>query len=337
MEQHPASPRSRIFRSDDVHPGERVVIRRVIDGQHSDVIGHVVDLNEKELVVRPQAVGGFPSALAEVRIPRAQVYVVKKLSPRRVRNSEIRDVELAYSEAFPGIEHTWASDGQWLLRAGDGITERSNSAAPLGRSAVFTPVPVAEIKAFYARHKLPPRVLIPERIGKQAEQLAKDHGWELGPEIIVMTRELTDLPTPDERAEFRIDEQPDRAWLGLYHFRGKPLPEHALNLLRERINGQMGFGRLVDETGETIAITRGTITSAGSRQYLGYSAVEVAHAFRRQGYGTQLGIHMLSWGAACGATTAYLQVIASNSAGIGLYEKLGFIEHHRHRYATIIT
>ena len=326
---------SYIFRSDEVSPGERVVVRRVIENAHTDVIGHVVSVGDDELVIRPQEVGGYPSFLPEVRIPRAEIHIVKKLSPRRVRNSEIRDIEIAYSEAFPGIEHAWASDGQWLLRAGDGITERSNSAAPLGPSVVFTPVPVDEITAFYARHNLPAKVLIPERIGKQAERLALERGWELGPEIIVMTRDLTDLPQADERAAFRIDAQPDRDWLDLYHFRGQPLPEQALNLLREKINGHMGFGRLLAPSGETIAITRGTITTAGSTQYLGYSAVEVASAYRRQGFGTQLGIHMLAWGAQSGATKAYLQVIASNAAGIGLYEKLGFVEHRRHRYATI--
>ena len=33
-------------------------------------------------------------------------------------------------------------------------------------------MPVDEITAFYARHNLPAKVLIPERIGKQAERLA---------------------------------------------------------------------------------------------------------------------------------------------------------------------
>ena len=42
---------------------------------------------------------------------------------------------------------------------------------------------------------------------------------------------------------------------------------------------------------------------------------------------------MLHWGAEHRADAAYLQVLAANSAGIGLYDKLGFVEHHRHRYA----
>ena len=328
-----------IFRSDEVTVGDRVVVRRRLPdtpGHYTDVIGHV--LSTAPLVVRPQSVGGLPSTAGAVEIPAGQVKVVKRLSPRTIRNSDIRAVEVATAKAFPGIEHTWTTDGQWLMRAGDGITERSNSAAPLGRSAGFGPVPLAEITAFYGRHNLPVRVLVPERIGRPAEKLIEAGGWELGPEIIVMTRGLDALPATDVAPElrFRLDEQPDEDWLALYNFRGSPLPVHALELLRGQIDGRMGFGRLTTPAGETVAITRGTLTSSDDgRQWLGYSAVEVAADHRRRGLGTRLGAEMLAWGRSAGATDAYLQVIATNTAGRALYAKLGFIEHHRHRYARL--
>lgn len=325
---------SRIFRSDSVEIGDRVVVRRTFpDGVHSDVIGHV--LSVEPLILRPQEVGGYPSSLPQVEIAPEQVHIIKKLSPRTVRNSEIRAIEHATAAAFPGKEHTWTSDGQWLMRAGDGITERSNSAAPLGRSAGFLPVPLDEIKDFYARHGLPVRLLIPERIGKPAEKLLDD-SWELGPEIIVMTHNLEDLPHPDERFEFHVDAQPDDDWLELYHFRGQSLPPEVLEFLRLEFEGRMAFCRLTSPEGETIAITRATLTDGGNGSlWLGYSAVEVAAEWRRRGLGTQLGAQVLAWGKAHGAVGAYLQVLASNQAGIGLYHKLNFIEHHRHRYAEL--
>lgn len=329
---------SRIFRSDAIVPGDRVVVRRELPatpGHLSDIIGHVVSV--EPLVVRPQEVGGLPSEAEAIEIPAEQLKIVKKLSPRRVRNSDIRAVEVATAKAFPGIEHTWSRDGQWLMRAGDGVTERSNSAAPLGPSAGFSPVPLAEITDFYARHDLPVRLLIPERIGASAEKLAAAQaGWNLGPEIIVMTRDLDHLPEvpAGNGLEFRIDDQPDADWLDLYHFRGQALPVRALELLRSRIDGIMGFGRLITAAGETVAITRGTLTTSGDEtSWLGYSAVEVTPEWRRQGLGTRLGAEMLRWGRGRGAEKAYLQVIASNAPGRLLYEKLGFIEQHRHRYA----
>lgn len=308
--------------------GDRVIVRRQLPdtpGHLTDVIGHVVSLDP--LCVRPQSVGGLPSTVPAIEIPEELVQVIKVLPPRRVRNSEIRAIEVATAKAFPGIEHTWV-DG-WLLRAGDGITERSNSAAPLGASAGFSPVPLSSILEFYRRHELPAQVLLPDRIAPTAARLAESAGWELSPDILVMTTELTtEFELPD--LDFEILDQPDDDWLALYHFRGQPLPPRALELLRTQIDGQMCFGRIRSDS-ETIAITRGTLTDG----FLGYSAVEVAPAYRRQGLGTALGKRMLNWGLAQGAHSAYLQVLESNVAGIGLYSKLGFIEHHRHRYAQV--
>lgn len=291
--------------------GDRIVVRQ----EEFDTIGHVLSVDP--LIVRPHARGGLPSNAEPVRIDNP--LMIKRLSPRTVRNADIRAIEVATAKAFPGIEHTWC--GQWLLRAGDGVTERSNSAAPLGPQALFTPVPYEEIKEFYRRHNLPALILVPERI---APAIPDD-----GPEIIVMTHPLNNVSEiNDVHAEFL--DQPDDDWLELYHFRGKALPRHALELLRTTIDGRMCFGRLKRD-GKTVAITRGTITDG----YLGYSAVEVALEYRRQGLATELGAAMLAWGKAHSAHTAYLQVIESNAAGIGLYHKLGFVEHHRHKYVRV--
>ncbi|MHD0159764.1 N-acetylglutamate synthase, CG3035 family [Corynebacterium diphtheriae] len=291
--------------------GDRIVVRQ----EEFDTIGHVLSVDP--LIVRPHARGGLPSNAEPVRIDNP--LMIKRLSPRTVRNADIRAIEVATAKAFPGIEHTWC--GQWLLRAGDGVTERSNSAAPLGPQALFIPVPYEEIKEFYRRHDLPALILVPERI---APAILGD-----GPEIIVMTHPLDNVSEiNDVHAEFL--DQPDDEWLELYHFRGKALPRHALELLRTTIDGRMCFGRLKRD-GKTVAITRGTITDS----YLGYSAVEVAPEYRRQGLATELGAAMLAWGKAHGAHTAYLQVIENNAAGIGLYHKLGFVEHHRHKYVQV--
>lgn len=318
--------------------GDRVIVRRLLPdtpGHLTDVIGHVVAL--EPLTIRPQSVGGLHSQAQTVTIPAELIQVVKVLPPRTVRNSEIRAVETAYAAAFPGIEHVWVEG--WLLRAGDGITERSNSAAPLGASAGMSPIPLAAIREFYSRHELPAQILVPDRIAPNAQRLTEKEGWKQGPEIIVMTRQLTGLPeyAPPAGFEFRIDSQPSSGWLDLYHFRGEPLPVRALELLRSEIEGELGFGSIIAPSGETVAITRGTITSgADERTYLGYSAVEVAPAYRRRGLATALGYAMLTWGASFEADTAYLQVLSSNEAGIGLYDKMGFVEHHRQRYVTII-
>lgn len=326
---------SRIFRSDAVQVGERVVARRDFGGVHSDVIGHVLSLNP--LVIRPQEVGGFPSDLDAVEIPPEQLKIIKRLSPRMVRNSDIRAVEVAAAAAFPGGEHAWTSDGSWLLRAGDAVTGSSNSAVPLGPSAGFTPVPLEEMKDFFARRGLPVRLLVPERIGKPAERLLADAAWETEPETLAMV--LRDLPALADALSgsptFHIEEHPDEQWLEMYESRKATLPPQALKHLSSPIEGTLGFGRLALE-GETVAIARGAITESGDgTAWLGLSNVELAANSRRRGFGTLLGQHLLRWGRDNGAEHAYLTVPASDTAGVRLAEKLGFIEQHRRIYARL--
>ena len=82
---------SRIFRSDDVAVGDRVVVRQRRGEHASDIIGHVVSLDP--LVIRPQEVGGFPSAKEAIEV--ANVHIIKKLSPRTVRTHLVRVRRLA--------------------------------------------------------------------------------------------------------------------------------------------------------------------------------------------------------------------------------------------------
>ncbi|MGV0376039.1 N-acetylglutamate synthase, CG3035 family [Corynebacterium hadale] len=320
---------SRIFRSDEVAVGDRVVVRQRRGEMASDVIGHVLSLNP--LVIRPQEVGGFPSFKDAVEI--RDVHIIKKLSPRTVRNSDIRAIETATARAFPGQEQQLI-DG-WLARSGAEIAERSNSAAPIGHSASLQPVPLDALREFYAERNMPVQLLVPERIGKPALRLIEGHPdrWELGEEILVMTAPCEDDSAEPAGADFRVDDTPDADWLAMYHFRGAALPEDTVLDLASHIEGRIAFARL-ERGGRTVAVTRATLTeSDDGRTWLGYSAVEVAEDCRRQGLGTQLTRQLLAWGAQQGAERAYLQARVSNTAALAMYHKLGFLEHHRHRYA----
>ena len=319
---------SRIFRSDAVSVGERVVARREFGDVHSDVIGHVLSLDP--LVIRPQEVGGYPSSLEAVEIPPEQLKIIKRLSPRTVRNSDIRAAEVAAAAASPGAEQEWTADGQWLMRASDGTTSQANSAIPLGHSAGFLPVPIDDIDAFFARHHLPTCLAIPERIGKSAEKLidADPGAWEMGPEILVMVRALDQLPEPAGTA-FTADAQPDPAWLDLYHSGSQPS-----EALAAPAEGTAVFARLLADTGETTAIARGTLTESGDGTvWLGLSALTVAADQQDTRLEAELAAHLLTWGKDHGAEKAWLEIEASDSTGVQLAEGLGFLEQHRHRYA----
>ena len=156
--------------------GDRVVVRQRRGEHASDIIGHVLSLDP--LVIRPQEVGGFPSSKEAIEV--TDLHIIKKLSPRTVRNSEIRGLEKRLADRLTIRESAWA--GGWLMRVGD--TEEANSAVPLGPSAGFEPLPLDAIRSFYDQRSLPVRLVIPERIGKPALKVL-DHAWELRDEQVV--------------------------------------------------------------------------------------------------------------------------------------------------------
>jgi ribosomal protein S18 acetylase RimI-like enzyme len=65
---------------------------------------------------------------------------------------------------------------------------------------------------------------------------------------------------------------------------------------------------------------------------VGLSAVHVADGARRRGLARGLCEALLAWAAERGATRAYVQVLADNTAATRLYESMGFSVHHRSRY-----
>jgi ribosomal protein S18 acetylase RimI-like enzyme len=103
------------------------------------------------------------------------------------------------------------------------------------------------------------------------------------------------------------------------------LPGHRAIL--ERIPGGLAFlGLFVD--GELAACGLSVVDG----NLVGLFDIVTDPAHRRKGYGARLVNGMLADAVAKGATTAYLQVIASNAPAIALYEQLGFDEAYRYAY-----
>ena len=68
---------------------------------------------------------------------------------------------------------------------------------------------------------------------------------------------------------------------------------------------------------------RASGVAAYADDWVGFRAVEVDPAHRRQGLGLAVMAALLEWGAERGATTAYLQVLGDNAPALALYERLG--------------
>ncbi|MFF0817358.1 GNAT family N-acetyltransferase [Rhodococcus sp. NPDC003318] len=291
----------------------------------TDIIGELVALSPAVVVRAPDG--------RVVQVSADQVVALKTLGARPVASREIRALELAAADAWPGTEQTWI-DG-WLLRYGDGFTRRANAAAPLGRAHrigdLYSGETLERLRAWYAERGRALTLLLPDRLGTAPE------GWTTGGETLVMAADIGNLTLPDGTSIVEVTDRPGPDWLASYHYRGALLPEPALAVLSAVRDGRVAFGA-VRGGAETLAITRAAITDApDDRRWVGLAAVEVAQAHRRRGLGFLICGEMIRWGRDRGATHTYVQVEEDNAGAIALYRALGFVDHHRYRYATAPT
>ncbi|BDX34576.1 N-acetyltransferase [Mycobacterium antarcticum] len=269
----------------------------------TDVVGHLVE-DGATLRVRDKA-GDV------VTISAADVISVRPLSAAPVRNRDIRNLEHAAALGWPGVEREWI--GGWLLRFGHGSTRRANSAVPL------LPTPgehAGDIADWYAARGATPLLAVPDRLYRLPPDQPTDG------ENVVMATRLTAGVVP---SEVTFAPQPDDEWLDV-HPRRVPV-----DVLTAVVDGEVVFARVA---GTAVGRAAVTVAPDGTR-WAGLSAVHVAEEARRRGLARLVCEALLAWGIDRGATRAYVQVLADNTAAIRLYESMGFTEHHRSRYVSL--
>jgi GNAT superfamily N-acetyltransferase len=74
--------------------------------------------------------------------------------------------------------------------------------------------------------------------------------------------------------------------------------------------------------------------AAYADDWVGFRGIEVVPARRGRGLALAVMAALVEWGAAQGASTAYLQVLGDNAPARRLYEPMGFAPHHSYRYLT---
>lgn len=287
-----------------IEVGSRVVVRyRLPAGSVpplTDVIGHL------------EAVGPTLRVRTKrgdvVEIASDDVVTVKALAAAPVRTGDIRNLEHAAALAWPGAEHEWL-DG-WLLRFGHGSTRRANSAVPLDISARTDADALID---WYAARAVAPLLAVPDRLVRLPPDVATDA------ENLVMTGDVA-VGKPGDAVT--IATRPDDEWLRLYR---RDVP---VDVLAAVVHGEVAFATIAGA-----AVGRAAVTMApDGTQWVGLSAVRVAEEARRRGLGRELCAALLYWGGERGATRAYVQVLADNTAATRLYESMGFSVHHRSRY-----
>lgn len=282
----------------------------------TDIIGELVAIDAQAVSVR-----GRDGALVQIAADR--VVALKPLGPRPIRTSEIRALEAAAADGWPGVEREWI-DG-WQLRFGHGFTGRANSASPLEPGASTSTETLSAITAWYAARALPPTLSLPDRLGRVPD------GWSTYNESAVMAADISNLALRDGDSAIAVTEEPTAEWLASLHYQGGTAPAGAAEVVSAVHDGALGFGTLGFGA---VAVGRAAVTTApDGRRWVGLASLRVAPEHRRNGLGTLMCGELVRWGCEIGATHAYLQVSVDNAEAVALYRDLGFIDHHRYRYA----
>jgi N-acetylglutamate synthase len=278
--------------------GRRVVVRRVLRGERGPSGGPAMT----DVLGVCTAWGDGLAVVrredgTEVAIPLADIVSGKPVPPRESVRLRIpaRDAQLRALAMWPDLDT--AALGSWMLRwSAQSAARRANSVLAMGPAGVGDPV--GRVAAHYERlGRRPIAMVLPD---SEEERLFLDHGWVPeggGADTLFQVAGVA-------AARRRVQERP-----------GDPVTligtgDHVTARIGERASG----------------------VAAYARDWVGLRAVEVEVGQRGHGLGSAIVAALLGWGAERGATTAYLQVHADNTAALGLYERLGFSTHHAYRY-----
>jgi len=321
--------------------GHRVSLRHHVgerDGRplYSDAVGELSTDGDAVVVAARRG---------PVRVERAAVVAVRAVPPappRRASLTAVTRLENLCADAWPAqVDEPL---GEWRLRAAGGYTGRANSALAVGNPGMPIAAALGAVHAFAERTGIGPRVQVP--VGTPWDRAVEAEGWvlneahEAGAESTVQVAALStlaesDAPTVDSRRAGRSSGQqvsvemakrPGLEWWGLVAG-GDPSPAR-MGVLDPDPALHTAFLLVRGAHGAPL----GTARAALAEDHLHLSVLEVVPTARRGGLATELIAVAAAWGVEQGARWAVLQVALHNTGARALYDRLGFVEHHRYRY-----
>ncbi|GGD15143.1 GNAT family N-acetyltransferase [Nocardioides daphniae] len=293
--------------------GQRVVVRRLLPGETGPTGGPAMTDTLGECL-------SWGRGLCEVRTADGTVVTIhladivsgKPVPPRPSVRLRVPPRELHLrSDAWPSTEHEEL--GEWVLRATGLVPDaqhpqgrlvrRANSALAIGDPGMPTVQAAERVRDFYAQRGQ--AAYATAVVDDVVDRELADLGWGLDPvgevlvQVVAVSRAVRQLRGRATAYDVSLDEEELGAEVARAALR---LGEEAS--LRAHLDGDV--------------VTLHDLLVAPEHRRRGLARAVVAEA--------------LDWAASRGATTAQVQVTASNAPAVQLWGAAGFSTHHAYRY-----
>jgi ribosomal protein S18 acetylase RimI-like enzyme len=234
----------------------------------------------------------------------------------------IQKIEAAAYKAWPAAERV-DYDG-WQLRYAHGFSRRGNSVYPAQPSTIDLGLKLEWCAAWYEQRGLGLVVRQNPATEPGLDEDLDSRGFGREGVTNVMVAAIT---VGDQAVA--VEDTASAAWSVAARELWGIGPDQIAGWrgIIERIDVPAGFA-LVKEGDRPVAAALAVAVG----RWLGLFEIVVAPERRRQGIGSRLTSSLMTWGAALGADSAFLQVVAENGPAINMYEGLGFEFCYRYWY-----
>ena len=239
--------------------------------------------------------------------------------------AEIRRLEELAFRGWPALESRDLAG--WRQRFSRGYTKRANSINSLGIDARCEPEIVSALESPYlALGQTPAWRLTPLAPPAIAPLLAA-RGYRTIERSLVKVCPLHAGFAAD--SDVKILPAPTPAWIDAFRTHSPVPPQHGETMQRmlAAIAAPAGFA-FVEEAGQPMAMAIGAIEG----DHMGLFDVLVMPHARRRGLARRVTESLYAWAWGNGARFAYLQVVATNTAALPLYEAQGFRTAYAYEY-----
>jgi ribosomal protein S18 acetylase RimI-like enzyme len=232
--------------------------------------------------------------------------------------------------AWPGTGEAWIEDA-WLMREADGFSRRANSVTVLKATRAPIADSWAEVRAWYRARGLPAIARVtPAATATGLDALLASAGARVEePSRVMVATGPFASPPAMEGVSIEIDDRPPPAWIAQQ--------SAARDLAGRALRGFDLLSRSVPEPRRFVTVGVGGLPVAWGLgvvvgDAVGLFDVMVAAAARGRGHGRRLTTVLLASASEVGATWAFLQVGAANTAAQALYASLGFADAYGYHY-----